>query len=200
MLADARSSAQLVIGATLLAVAVSVGVGVDPGAAGLATAAGPSASSAPAVVTGHTTRVRVQAQDMRFTPDTITVPQGDRLLIDLVNADPSTVHDLAVPTGEKTPRLRPGESATLDAGIVEESFTAWCTVVGHRQMGMRLTVAVTGTPRLRHRHPQPMAPASRHRPPVTPTARRLKPLRRSTRPSRRTTRSFPRWVPTRSTG
>lgn len=146
MLPDARSTAQLVVGATVLAVAVSVGIGLDPGAVGLASVSGPAAGSVPAVATGHTTRVSVQAQDMRFTPDSITVPRGDRLIVELVNADPSTVHDLAVPTGEKTPRLLPGESATLDAGIVGESFTAWCTVVGHRQMGMRLAVAVTGAP------------------------------------------------------
>ena len=146
VLPDARSTAQLVVGATVLAVAVSVGIGLDPGAVGLASVSGPAAGSVPAVATGHTTRVSVQAQDMRFTPDSITVPRGDRLIVELVNADPSTVHDLAVPTGEKTPRLLPGESATLDAGIVGESFTAWCTVVGHRQMGMRLAVAVTGAP------------------------------------------------------
>ena len=93
----------------MLAVAVSVGVGLDPGAVGLATVTGPAASSVPVVATGHTTRVSVQAQAMRFAPDTITVPRGDRLIVDLVNADPSTVHDLAVPTGVKTPRLRPGE-------------------------------------------------------------------------------------------
>jgi nitrite reductase (NO-forming) len=145
VLPDARSKAQLVVGGAVLAVAVSTGVGLDPAAAGLAVAGGSSANRVAVAESGHTTRVRVEAVGMRYVPDTISVPAGDRLVVELVNSDPATVHDLALPTGEKTPRLAPGESATLEAGAVGESFTAWCTVVGHRQMGMVLNVDVTGS-------------------------------------------------------
>ena len=38
-------------------------------------------------------------------------------------------------------RLQPGESAELDAGVVGRDLDGWCSVVGHRQMGMVLHVA-----------------------------------------------------------
>src|SRR5690606_17012459 len=40
--------------------------------------------------------------------------------------------------------LAPGESATLDVGVVGRDVEGWCSVVGHRQMGMVFTLAVIG--------------------------------------------------------
>src|SRR5690606_13227509 len=73
----------------------------------------------------------------------ITVPVGDRLVIELVNADPTNVHDLQV-LGERSPRLGHGDTATLDVGVVGASTQGWCTIVGHRQLGMVLEVVVEG--------------------------------------------------------
>src|SRR5690606_8188146 len=44
------------------------------------------------------------------------------------------------------PRLAPGEHARLDAGIVTAGAEGWCSVIGHRQMGMTLAIVVTGEP------------------------------------------------------
>src|SRR5699024_9799869 len=44
--------------------------------------------------TGETTTVEVAAVGMRFVPDTVRVPAGDRLVITLVNDDETNVHDL----------------------------------------------------------------------------------------------------------
>jgi nitrite reductase (NO-forming) len=90
--------------------------------------------------------VTVEAHDMRFEPNAITVPAGDRLVIDLVNKDPASPHDLYLASGARTRRVMPGRSATLDAGVVGASTQGWCTIVGHRQMGMVLDVRVTGSP------------------------------------------------------
>jgi nitrite reductase (NO-forming) len=87
----------------------------------------------------------VTAADMRFTPDRIEVPAGNRLVIVLDNADDSDVHDLVLETGHDTGRLSPGEQATLDVGVVGRDLDGWCSVLGHRQMGMTLTVEVTGS-------------------------------------------------------
>ena len=143
------SSGQFVGGASALAFVVCLGVLADPAAAGLTVAAGEfgagaSAGAAPVAATGHTTTVRVTAMDMRFDPPAVTVPAGDRLVIELINADPTTSHDLVLANGLGTPRLRPGASTTLDVGVVGGSMDGWCSVVGHRQMGMRFAVTVVG--------------------------------------------------------
>ncbi|MCK0113174.1 multicopper oxidase domain-containing protein [Ornithinimicrobium sp. F0845] len=135
--------AQVVAGASAVLVAITVGVGLDPVAAGI----GASTSAAPqdtsVVATGETTRVEVSAAGMTFTPDTVTVPLGNRLVIDLVNDDPSTTHDLAI-AGQKTPRLGHGEHAEIVIDVVTGPLEGWCTIVGHRQSGMTFDVQTTG--------------------------------------------------------
>src|SRR5699024_9717534 len=96
--------------------------------------------------TGETTTVEVAAVGMRFVPDTVRVPAGDRLVITLVNDDETTVHDLLLANGSGTGRVEPGESATLDAGVVGASVEGWCTIAGHRAMGMTFRVEVEGAP------------------------------------------------------
>jgi nitrite reductase (NO-forming) len=54
------------------------------------------------------------------------------------------VHDLVLATGQDSGRLAPGESATVDAGVIGGDVEGWCSVVGHRQMGMTLQIAVVG--------------------------------------------------------
>jgi nitrite reductase (NO-forming) len=125
-----------------LALAVAAGVAVDPGALGAA--ATPSAAAGVAG-TGETTTVRVEARDMRFTPSTIAVPAGNRLVIELTNTDDEDVHDLVLDSGVDSGRLAPGETARVDVGVVGRDLEGWCSVLGHRQMGMVLDVEVTGS-------------------------------------------------------
>ncbi|MEO7588845.1 MAG: multicopper oxidase domain-containing protein [Arachnia sp.] len=130
----------LMAGVAALALAISVGVGIDPSAVGLATT---TASTGEAVVSGNTVRVEVVANGMVFTPNRVEVKRGDRLVIDLVNEDTTTLHDLAI-GDQRTSRLKTGEHAELDLGPVQSSIQGWCTVVGHRQMGMTFDVVVRG--------------------------------------------------------
>ena len=46
--------------------------------------------------------------------------------------------------GTDSGRLSPGESATLDVGIVGEDLDGWCSIAGHRQMGMVFAVNAIG--------------------------------------------------------
>ena len=95
--------------------------------------------------TGHTTRVKVEANaDMRFVPNTLEVPAGDRLEIEVRNVDPANTHDLVLATGPHTARLHPGDTAVLEAGVITEPVEGWCSIVGHRAMGMTLTITPTG--------------------------------------------------------
>ncbi len=130
-------------GLAAVVLAVAVGVAVDPAAlAGTRTVA---AASAGVAATGETRTVHVAAHDMRFTPSTIEVPVGTRLVIRLSNTDDQDVHDLVLDSGADSGRLAPGESATVDVGVVGRDVAGWCSVLGHRQMGMVLTIKATGS-------------------------------------------------------
>jgi nitrite reductase (NO-forming) len=127
-------------GIAVVALVAAAGVAIDPlalGGTGPAAAAGVSA-------TGETTTVRVEMRGMRFHPGTVEVPAGNRLVLEVVNTD-DDVHDLVLDTGDRTARLSGGERETLDVGVVGRDLEGWCSVVGHRQRGMALTVDVTGT-------------------------------------------------------
>ena len=56
-------------------------------------------------------------------------------------------------TGQASGRLSPGRSVTVDAGVVGHDISGWCSIVGHRQMGMVLDIAVTGAPAAHHDTP-----------------------------------------------
>ena len=129
-------------GLAAVAMVVAVGVAVDPSAIG----AGNTVSAAAGVAaSGQTTTVDIEARDMRFIPATISVPAGNRLVVVLTNTDDEDVHDLVLDTGAHSGRLAPGESARVVVGLVGRNLEGWCSVIGHKQMGMVLTVDVTGT-------------------------------------------------------
>ncbi|RBY79664.1 multicopper oxidase domain-containing protein [Blastococcus sp. TF02A-26] len=144
-------------GIAAVVVAVAAGVAIDPGA--LADVRAMAAPSTEVVATGRTSTVRVEAQDMRFTPEVVEVPAGDQLLIELVNTD-DTVHDLVLSSGPESGRLAPGETATIDAGVVGGDLDGWCSVVGHRQMGMTLQVRAVGGTAAESHHETPGQAAS----------------------------------------
>lgn len=132
------SATQLIAGFAAVATAVVIGVGVDPHAAGV-TAAPAASQVAP---TGRTVHVQVEIIAMHYVPDSVTLNAGDALVIDLVNSDTNT-HDLVI--GEaRTARLGPGEKATLDAGVIGAMTQGYCSIVGHKQMGMVFAVNASG--------------------------------------------------------
>jgi nitrite reductase (NO-forming) len=132
--------AALIAGCALL-LAGAVGVAADPSASGVAVVDA-AQSVAP---TGRTVEVEVEAQDMRFTPSTIKVDPGDRLVIHVTNTD-DTTHDLVLDSGASTGRVAAGASATIDIGVVGRAMDGWCSIAGHRQMGMVLSVVLTAQP------------------------------------------------------
>lgn len=133
------SRAQVLTGAATVALGIGAGVAVDPAAAGVARGRGGGAAGI--TPTGRTTRVEVHSIDMRFVPDRAEVAPGDTLVIDLINDDATEVHDLVLDDGSSTGRIPPGRRASLQVDVVEADMEGWCSVVGHRQMGMVFAVA-----------------------------------------------------------
>lgn len=119
--------------------AVAGGVALDPAALGN----GVAAASDGAVATGQVTTVNVVASHMRFVPASVDVPAGNRLILVVTNKD-ADVHDLALETGQQTSRITRGRTVRLDVGVVGRSLNGWCTIVGHRQMGMVFKVNAIG--------------------------------------------------------
>lgn len=138
------------IGALAVIVAVTAGVAADPASVGLNFSRGATSTG-----TGQTTTISVEAtSDMRFTPDSVEVPLGNRLIIEVTNTDTANAHDLTFANGTSTGRIDPGATKTVDAGIITSALDGWCSVVGHRAMGMTFTVTTTGTLESGHQHGQ----------------------------------------------
>ena len=102
-----NASAAAAVGLAVVVLAVALGVAVDPAARSIG-----GSAAAGVEPTGRTTTVEVVAEDMRFTPSTITVPAGDRLVLVVTNDD-EDVHDLALDTGDQTERLAAGATDSL---------------------------------------------------------------------------------------
>ncbi|MDQ1538369.1 MAG: hypothetical protein QOE58_2762 [Actinomycetota bacterium] len=136
-----RHTGLAAVALALVILAVAGGAALDPAALGTDVAS----ASKGAVATGKVTTVRVVAGHMRFAPASVDVPAGNRLVLIVTNQD-ANVHDLALETGQTTGRLTRGMTARLDVGVVGRSLDGWCTIVGHRQMGMAFAVnAIGGT-------------------------------------------------------
>ncbi|HSP52852.1 MAG TPA: multicopper oxidase domain-containing protein [Cryobacterium sp.] len=130
------------VGALLLT--VTLGIALDPAAAGISSvAASGVAASGDVSPTGHTTTVDVEMIDTRFSPDSIEVPVGDTLVINLTNAD-DMVHNLVLATGVVSGSIAPGASLRFDAGVVGADVEGWCSIAGHKVLGMVLTIVAVG--------------------------------------------------------
>lgn len=107
----------------------------------------PSPAGQDVPATGRTVRASIRATaDMRFEPDHVQAAPGDRVVIEVRNEDPTTEHDLLLASGETTGRIAPGATGTLTVDRASTTTEGWCTIVGHRGMGMLLTLEVTGVP------------------------------------------------------
>ena len=127
-------------GALAVVMVVALGVAVDPAARARLTA---GASTTNAI--GQTTSLAVEATaNMRFTPDTVEVPAGNRLVIEVTNTDTKNAHDLTFANGVTTGRIDPGATKTVDVGVITGDLEGWCSVVGHQAMGMTFTVVASG--------------------------------------------------------
>ena len=142
---DRRSFVGAFAGAATALTAAAVGHRLDQNAPA-DDADGPAAVVGKVSPTGHTTTVSITAEGMKYHPSTISVPAGDELVVEITNKDPNQVHDLQFANGAHSPRLDPGAHATVKAGVITGPTEGWCTIVGHKSMGMVLKVQVSGMP------------------------------------------------------
>src|SRR5690606_17658217 len=105
----------------------------------------PNAPTVAVAATGETTEVTVRVDGMSYSPQTITVPAGDRLVITFENTGDQH-HDLVLASGAETDVIAPGGTTMLDAVVIGSSMAGWCSLPGHRSMGMELSIVATNAP------------------------------------------------------
>jgi nitrite reductase (NO-forming) len=132
-----RRAGQAVAGLLAVLLVVAGTAAIDP--VGLGWSAAPTGDADAPMQT-----VQVEAANMRFTPNRIEVPVGTRLIIEVTNTDASLIHDLVFANGIAGKRLAPGQSETIDVGVITGDLDGWCSIVGHRQMGMTMKIVASG--------------------------------------------------------
>lgn len=132
-----------VVGVVVVVALAVTGLLVRPALAAAGSPAPATTGTASVTPTGHTTEVTVKVVGMAFMPPSIDVPAGDRLRITLENTGDQR-HDLVLANGATTGVLAPGARATVDAGVIGGDLEGWCSLPGHRQMGMVIHVHAVG--------------------------------------------------------
>ena len=85
--------------------------------------------------------VQVSLSEFTITPASISVPVNGELTV--TNAG-TTVHNFNIEgTSVHTKDLQPGDAATVDLkGLKAGSYTAYCAIPGHEQLGMKATLLI----------------------------------------------------------
>lgn len=88
--------------------------------------------------------VRVQARNFGFTPSEIRLPKSDAVNLTLENpAATGVVHDLTVPALGIHVAANSGQTSTVGLrGLAAGRYEAYCSVAGHRDLGMTAVVMV----------------------------------------------------------
>lgn len=94
---------------------------------------------------GATKTIDVELGDLYVDPPSVQVAAGTELIVKVTNVG-AMPHDLKLGGITGTDMLDPGESTEVSLGVMEESAEAWCTVPGHKEAGMVMTIEVTGAP------------------------------------------------------
>jgi nitrite reductase (NO-forming) len=91
---------------------------------------------------GPVMMVPIELGDLFVKPDRVEVPAGMHLMVEVTN-NGDLVHTLNLEGDAGTDRLQPGDSQTVDFGVIDADTQAWCTVPGHKEAGMLLDIVVT---------------------------------------------------------
>ena len=122
------------LSALLVAAAALIRSGSVDGSAGAAT------ETPPAEVTAET--VGVELDEFTILPAAVSAAAGADLTVAVRNVG-GAQHDLVIEGGEGTELLDPETEATLHLGALEVGeYTLFCSVPGHRDLGMSTTLTV----------------------------------------------------------
>src|SRR4029453_8356255 len=120
---------RLVVGSMFLALLVmAVELGHCGGRGGQRETGGaPVAAQPEPAPLGSPQTVAVVLKEMEVDPKVVEVPAGTDQTLNAENQG-QTVHNLSLDGGAKTPDLKPGQKATLNAGTVTKALTGECSI------------------------------------------------------------------------
>jgi nitrite reductase (NO-forming) len=104
---------------------------------------GTSGGAATDTAGGGTQTVEVELGEFYVEPSSIEVAPGTELVVRITNAG-TMPHDLKLNGETGSELVDPGGTAEASLGVSDAAGEAWCTVPGHREAGMVLTIVVTG--------------------------------------------------------
>lgn len=122
----------------------------DPNAKAPASAGGeaapPAAASAAAAGGVPATTVNLDMEDIKFVPDSLTIPGNTDVTIHITNKG-ATAHDFSIDElGISTGDVQPGATIDVKVNAKPGAYTYYCNVPGHEAAGMKGTLTVTETP------------------------------------------------------
>jgi len=94
-----------------------------------------------AEATGAAKTVQVQETEFKIAPATLTVAAGKVTFV-VKNAG-KIPHDLSLSKTQKTPAIAAGGTAKLTVTLAKGTYTLYCSVPGHEQLGMKATLTVS---------------------------------------------------------
>jgi plastocyanin len=119
-----------------------VGCGADEDHGGHGDDATPPTDHVSAPVSDGARVIAVTGEDFAFDPKRIEIAAGEEVAIELTAVD--LEHDLVIDGVEAHIHADPGETTTGGLRISEPgTYTAYCSVPGHREAGMTATIVVT---------------------------------------------------------
>ncbi len=87
------------------------------------------------------TTVQVQEKEFAITLSTHRVPHGSVTFV--VKNVGKVAHNLTIQGGKATPNINSGGTAKLTVTLKKGSYTLYCSVPGHRQLGMVTKLTAT---------------------------------------------------------
>ncbi|MDO4686218.1 MAG: multicopper oxidase domain-containing protein [Corynebacterium sp.] len=94
--------------------------------------------------------ISVDINGFTYTPNAIEIPNGTRLVVTLNNHS-NMEHDLQIGNANSG-FVSPGQTIRFDAGVIQENTEGYCTVAGHRELGMVLDIRVSDGSGQGHTH------------------------------------------------
>ena len=98
-----------------------------------------SDDSNPAAAAGAVTEADVTLHDIYVSPKNLDIKPGAVITLRVKN-EGAAIHDLALDGIKGTKKLAPGASETIKVGPFTKDAVLWCTVAGHKDAGMALTL------------------------------------------------------------
>jgi len=131
-------------GTALALTAVGVVIALVLGFTAVIMASGDDAEVAAGARAGGVETFDVTLTEFAVDPPSIEVPAGTEVIVNVTN-DGTMPHDLKFNGETGTEMLDPGATVEgVSLGVMHEAGSAWCTVPGHRDAGMEMTIAVAG--------------------------------------------------------